>query len=108
MMCCQRCAIARELSLGGAQLGESTNVPPPACNVDMKLRPSHAPDRGASLTRTAVVVGLHTARWMPNADGLLAPVDPAAADDQADRAWVYLASKFPDHADVRLLLSQSF
>jgi tetratricopeptide (TPR) repeat protein len=66
----------------------------------------HAPDGVAAfLTRTAVVIGLHAARGVPIAGSVLAPVDAAAAADQADRARAYLASKLRDHADMRLLLS---
>lgn len=66
----------------------------------------HAPDGVAAfLTRTAVMIGVHAARGVPIAGSLLAPVDAAAAADQADRARAYLASKLRDHADVRLLLS---
>ena len=66
----------------------------------------HAPDGVAAfLTRTAVIIGLQAARDLPIAGSLLAPVDAAAAADQANRARAYLASKFRDHADMRLLLS---
>jgi hypothetical protein len=64
------------------------------------------PDGLASfLTKTAVTIGLAAARDVPVAGSVLAPVDPAAAADQADRARAYLARKFTEHADVRLLLS---
>ena len=66
----------------------------------------HAPDGVAAfLTRTAVTIGLAAARDVPFAGSLLAPVDAAAAADQANRAREYLARKFSDHRDVRLLLS---
>ena len=66
----------------------------------------HAPDGVAAfLTRTAVVIGLHAARGVPIAGGVLAPVDAAAAAEQADRARAYLASQLRYHADMRLLLS---
>jgi hypothetical protein len=65
----------------------------------------HAPDGIASfITKTAVTIGLAAARDVPIAGSLLAPVDAAAAD-QVNRARTYLAHKFSDHADVRLLLS---
>src|ERR1017187_10510921 len=66
----------------------------------------NAPDGVAAfLTRTAVTIGLHAVRDVPVAGSLLASVDDAAVADQANRARTYLAGKFRDHADVRLLLS---
>ena len=66
----------------------------------------HAPDGVADfLTRTTVIIGLQAARDLPFAGSLLAPVDASAVADQANRARAYLASKFRDHADARLLLS---
>jgi tetratricopeptide (TPR) repeat protein len=59
----------------------------------------------AFLTKTAVIIGLAAARDVPVAGSLLAPIDAAAAGDQVNRARAYLARKFTDHADVRLLLS---
>jgi tetratricopeptide (TPR) repeat protein len=59
----------------------------------------------AFLTKTAVTIGLAAARDVPFAGSLLAPVDAAAAADQINRARTYLARKYRDHADVRLLLS---
>ncbi len=64
------------------------------------------PDGVASfLTRSAVSVGLAAARDIPIAGSLLAPVDPAAAAELVNRAREYLARKFRDYGDVRLLLS---
>lgn len=66
----------------------------------------HAPDGVAAfLTRTAVTVGLAAARDVPIAGSLLAPLDPAATADLVNRTREYLARKFRDHGDVRLLLS---
>ena len=59
----------------------------------------------AFLTKTAVTIGLAAARDVPIAGSLLAPVDAAGTADQINRARTYLARKFRDHADVRLLLS---
>jgi CHAT domain-containing protein len=65
-----------------------------------------APDGVAAfLTKTAVMIGLQAARDVPIAGSLLAPVDTQSVADQANRARTYLAGKFRDHADVRLLLS---
>jgi tetratricopeptide (TPR) repeat protein len=65
-----------------------------------------APDGVAALlTRTAVSVGLAAARDVPFAGSLLAPVDAAAAAELVNRAREYLARKFRDHGDLRLLLS---
>ena len=66
----------------------------------------HAPDGVAAfITKTAVTIGLAAARGVPVAGSLLAPVDAAIAADQVNQARAYLARKFSDHADVRLLLS---
>jgi tetratricopeptide (TPR) repeat protein len=66
----------------------------------------NAPDGVAAfLTKTAVLIGLAAARDVPVAGSLLAPVDAAATADQVNRVRAYLAQKFRDHADVRLLLS---
>jgi tetratricopeptide (TPR) repeat protein len=100
-------AIARELSRSGARLEEFDK----RAAAYLKRRHQLASDPqapegvAAFLTRTAVLVGLHAARGVPVAGGLVAPVDPAAAADQADRARAYLATKFRDHAEARLLLS---
>jgi len=66
----------------------------------------HAPAGVAAfLTKTAVTIGLAAARDIPFAGSLLAPVDVAALADQANQAREYLARRFSDHRDVRLLLS---
>jgi tetratricopeptide (TPR) repeat protein len=66
----------------------------------------HAPDGVAAfITKTAVTIGFAAARDVPVAGSLLAPVDAAAAADAVNQARVYLAQKFKDHTDVRLLLS---
>ena len=59
----------------------------------------------AFLTKTAVTIGLAAARDIPVAGSLLAPIDASAAAEQANQAREYLARKFSDHRDVRLLLS---
>jgi hypothetical protein len=65
-----------------------------------------APDGVAAfLTKTALTIGLHAARDVPIAGSILAPVDDAKVIDSADRAREYVARKFSDHADMRLLLS---
>jgi tetratricopeptide (TPR) repeat protein len=57
------------------------------------------------LTKAAVMIGIQAARDVPIAGNILAPLDARAAAEQVNRARVYLARKFADHADVRLLLS---
>jgi len=65
-----------------------------------------APDGVAALvTKAAVAIGISAARSAPVAGGVLAQVDPAAVGDQVNQARAYLARKFKDHADVRLLLA---
>ena len=67
---------------------------------------SQAPEGVAALvTKTAVVIGISAARSAPVAGGVLAQVDAAAVGDQVNQARAYLARKFKDHADVRLLLT---
>ncbi|MCL2584083.1 MAG: tetratricopeptide repeat protein [Streptosporangiales bacterium] len=66
----------------------------------------HAPAGVAAfLTKTAITVGLAAARDIPVAGSILAPVDVAAAADQANQAREYVAKRLSDHRDVRLLLS---
>ena len=66
----------------------------------------NAPDGiAAFVTKSAVKIGLHAARDVPIAGSVLAPVNADAAADQVNRARVYLARKFSDRADLRLLLS---
>jgi tetratricopeptide (TPR) repeat protein len=65
----------------------------------------NAPDGVAAfVTKTAVTVAFAAARDIPVAGSLLAPVNPAAVADQANRARVYLARKFGDRSDVHMLL----
>jgi tetratricopeptide (TPR) repeat protein len=65
-----------------------------------------APDGiAAFLTMTAVTVGLEAARDIPVAGSLLTAVDPAATAEQVNRARTYIARRFRDHGDARLLLS---
>lgn len=99
--------IARELGQQGARLGDFDKRAAVYLRRRHELASDpHAPDGVASiLTKNVVKVGLHAARGLPVAGGLLAPVDAAAAADQAERVRAYLASKLHDHADVRLLLS---
>ncbi|MDQ2810688.1 MAG: ATP-binding protein [Actinomycetota bacterium] len=67
---------------------------------------SQAPEGVAALvTRTAVAIGISAARSAPVAGGVLAQVDAAAVGDQVNQARAYLARKFKDHGDVRLLLA---
>jgi tetratricopeptide (TPR) repeat protein len=61
----------------------------------------------AFLTKTAVMVGLAAARDIPLAGSLVAPVDATIAAEKVDQAREYLARKFGDYKDVRLLLSPS-
>jgi hypothetical protein len=100
-------AIASELSRAGARLAEFDKRAAAYQERRHELEADpHAPEGLASfVTKTAVVIGLAAARDVPVAGSLLAPVDAAAAADQVDRARAYLARKFGDHADVRLLLS---
>lgn len=73
--------------------------------MNWNLTPQAPDGVAAFLTRTAVSVGLAAARDVPIAGSLVAPVDPAAAAELVNRAREYLARKFRDHGDVRLLLS---
>jgi tetratricopeptide (TPR) repeat protein len=66
----------------------------------------HAPTGVAAfLTRTAVTIGLAAARDIPFAGSLLAPVDAAAAAEQANLIREYLSRKISDHRDVKMMLS---
>jgi len=68
----------------------------------------NAPDGiAAFVTKSAVKIGLHAARDVPIAGSVLAPVNADAAADQVNRARVYLARKFSDRADLRLLQEDS-
>jgi tetratricopeptide (TPR) repeat protein/predicted ATPase len=99
--------IAEEFSRGGARLAEFEKRAAAYRQRRQELESDpNAPDGVAAFfTKTAVVIGLAAARDIPVAGSLLAPVDPAAAAEQANRARTYLTRKFSDHADVRLLLS---
>ncbi len=99
--------IAGEFSRGGARLGDFEKRAAAYRKRRHELESDpQAPDGVATfLTKTAITIGLAAARDVPLAGSLLAPVDAAAALDQFDRARAYLARKFSDHADVRLLLS---
>ena len=99
--------IAEEFSRGGARLGdfEKRAAAYRERRHELEADP-HAPDGVAAfLTKTAVTIGLAVARDIPIAGSVVAPVDAAAAANQVNRARTYLAQKFRDHADVRLLLS---
>jgi hypothetical protein len=72
---------------------------------ELESDPHAPPGVAAFLTKTAVTIGLAAARDIPFAGSLLAPVDAAAAADLANQAREYLARKFSDHRDARLLLS---
>lgn len=100
-------AIARQLGRCGARLEEFDKRAATYLSRRHQLvSDPQTPDGVAAfLTRTAVLIGLNAARGVPVAGGLLAPVDAGAAADQAERARAYLASKFRDHSDARLLLS---
>jgi len=71
----------------------------------MESDPQAPPGVAAFITKAAVMAGLAAVKEIPVAGSLLAPFDPAVAADQANQARLYLARKFSDHADVRLLLS---
>ena len=99
--------MAEQFSRAGAPLGEFEKRAAAYRERRQELESDpHAPEGVAAfLTKTAVTIGLAAARDVPIAGSLLAPVDAAAAADQVNRARTYLARKFRDHADVRLLLS---
>jgi tetratricopeptide (TPR) repeat protein len=99
--------IAGEFSRGGARLAEFEKLAAAYRKRRHELESDpQAPDGVAAfLTKTAVTIGLAAARDVPFAGSLVAPVDAAAAVDQVNRARAYLARKFSDHGDVRLLLS---
>jgi tetratricopeptide (TPR) repeat protein len=99
--------IAGDLSRAGARLAEFDKRAAAYQERRHELEADpHAPEGLASfVTKTAVIISLAAARDVPVAGSLLAPVDAAATADQIDRARVYLARKFSNHADVRLLLS---
>ncbi|MEV0592446.1 tetratricopeptide repeat protein, partial [Nonomuraea cavernae] len=67
--------------------------------------PDAPQDTGGFLTKTAVKVGLHTAKSIPVAGSLVELVDAEALTDQANKFRVYLSRKFRNHGDIRLLLS---
>jgi hypothetical protein len=100
-------AIAEEFAHGGVRLTEFEKRAAEYRQRRHELESDpQAPDGVAVfLTRTAVSIGLAAVRDVPIAGSLVAPVDPAVAADLANRAREYLARKFRDHGDVRLLLS---
>jgi tetratricopeptide (TPR) repeat protein len=99
--------MAEEFSRGGVRLSEFEKRAAAYRERRHELEADPQAPEGvtAFLTKTAVTIGLAAARDVPFAGSLLAPVDAAAAADQINRARTYLARKFRDHADVRLLLS---
>jgi hypothetical protein len=99
--------IAEEFGRGGVRLGEFEKRAAAyrERRHELEADPQAPEGVAAFLTKTAVTIGLAAARDVPIAGSLLAPVDAAAAADQINRARIYLARKFRDHADVRLLLS---
>jgi tetratricopeptide (TPR) repeat protein len=100
-------AIAEQFSRAGSKLGDFEKRAAEYRQRRHELESDpHAPAGVAAfLTKTAVTIGLAAARDIPFAGSVLAPVDAAAAADQANQAREYLAKKFSDHRDVRLLLS---
>ena len=99
--------IAEEFHRGGVRLGEFEKRAAEYQQRRHELESDpHTPDGiAAFITKTAVTIGLAAGRDVPVVGSLLAPVDAAAVADQANRTRAYLARKFSDHADVRLLLS---
>jgi tetratricopeptide (TPR) repeat protein len=99
--------IAEEFSRGGVRLGdfEKRAAAYQERRHELEADPQTPDGVATFLTKTAVTIGLAAARDVPIAGSLLAPVDAAATADQINRARTYLARKFRDHADVRLLLS---
>ena len=99
--------IAEQFSRRGVRLGEFEKRAAAYRERRHELESDPQAPEGiaAFITKTAVTIGLAAARDVPVAGSLLAPVDAAAAADQVNRARAYLARKFRDHADVRLLLS---
>ena len=100
-------ALAEQLSRAGGKLGafEKRAADYRQRRHELESDPQAPAGVAAFLTKTAVTIGLAAARDIPVAGSLLASVDAAAAADQANQAREYLAQKFGDHRDVRLLLS---
>jgi hypothetical protein len=100
-------AVAEEFSRAGSKLGdfEKRAAEYQQRRHELESDPQAPAGVAAFLTKTAVTIGLAAARGVPFAGSLLAPVDVAAAADQANQAREYLARKLRDHRDVRLLLS---
>jgi len=100
-------SMAAEISRAGGRLGdfERRAAEYRQRRHELESDPQAPPGVAAFLTRTAVTIGLAAARDVPFAGSLLAPVDAAATADLANQAREYLARKFSDHRDVRLLLS---
>jgi hypothetical protein len=99
-------AMAEQFSRAGCKLGDFEKRAAEYQQHRRELESDpHAPASVAAfLTKTAVTIGLAAARDIPFAGILLAPADAAAAE-QANQAREYLARKFSNHSDIRLLLS---
>ena len=99
--------IAEEFGRSGARLSEFEKRAAAYRQRRHELESDpEAPEGFATfLTKTAFIIGFDAARNLPIGGSLLAPVDPAAAADQVNRARMYLARKFSNHADMKLLLS---
>jgi tetratricopeptide (TPR) repeat protein len=99
--------IAEEVGRAGARLSkfEKRAAAYQERRHAMESDPQAPPGVAAFITKAAVIAGLAAVKEIPVAGSLLAPFDPAVVADQANQARLYLARKFSDHADVRLLLS---
>ena len=100
-------AIAEQFSRAGSRLGdfEKRAADYQQRRHELESDPNAPAGVAAFLTKTAVTIGLAAARDIPVAGSLLAPIEGATVADQANQAREYLARKFRDHRDVRLLLS---
>ena len=100
-------AIAEEFSRAGCKLGDFQRRAAKYRKRRHELESDpHAPAGVAAfLTKTAATIGFGAVCKLPGAGPFLAPVDAAAVADQANQAREYLARKFSDYRDVRLLLS---
>jgi tetratricopeptide (TPR) repeat protein len=100
-------AIAEQFSRAGRKFGdfEKRVAEYQKRRHELESDPQAPVGVAAFVTKTAVTIGLAAARDIPVAGSILAPVDPVAAADQVNQVREYLAKKFSDHRDVRLLLS---
>ena len=99
--------IAAQFKQSGAKLGEFEKrvAAYRQRRHELESDPQAPEGVAALLTKTAVMIGLSAASMVPIAGSVLATVDNATIADQANRARIYLARRFNDHADVRLLLA---